>query len=187
MRIHKYILALDFDYTLTIGEHVSRTWADRLAKKLNRLRDMFPLEIFILSVANISHILFSVMNSHSTQLLETFNSMEIVSYDSDNIYRLEHERGETRKQREAMIKKIVPPNYVRNIDPIIAYKKTNYLLRKSKQENIPHSHVFFLDDNNLNIHFAKYHGFQTFLVDNQHKDKNIFTQLDKVRDILKNV
>lgn len=187
MHIAKFLLAIDFDFTMTIDEHLTKSWGDRLSNKLNKLRSMFPLEIFILSVANMSHIFQTIVVSKSTKLLLTVTTMEMVTHESKNLLLINHERGETRKEREEMIRKIVPLKYIHNVDPIIAYKKTQYLLHKSKEEGIPHSHVFFLDDNNLNIHFAKYHGFHTFLVDNQIKDKNVFAQLDKVKDMLKHI
>lgn len=187
MRLHKFLLALDFDFTMTMDEHFTKSWGDRLANKLNRLHTMFPLEMIILSVANMSHIFYTIVMSGSSKLLITTTTMKMITNESKNISTINHQRGENRKEREEMIKKLVPPKFIHNIDPIIAYKKTNYLIQKSKEEGIPHSHVFFLDDNHLNIHFAKYHGFQTFLVDNQDKNKNVFAQLDKVKEILKKI
>jgi hypothetical protein len=187
MHLPKFLLAIDFDFTMTMDEHLTKSWGDRLSKKLIKLRSMFPLEIFILSVANIQHIFQTIVVSKSNELLYTVTTMPIITYEGDNLFLISHDRGETRKEREEMIRKIVPTKYIGTVDPIVAYKKTHYLLRRSKEENIPHSHVFFLDDNHLNIHFARYHGFHTFLVDNQVKEKNIFAQLDKVKDMLKHV
>lgn len=187
MHIPKFLLAIDFDFTMTIDDHITKSWGDRLANKLNKLKTMFPLEIFILSVANMSHIFYTIVMSRSTKLLLTATNINMITHEAKNMFLLNHQRGETKKEREEMIRKIVPHKYINNIDPVIAYKKTHYLIRKSKEEGIPHSHVFFLDDNNLNIQFAKYHGFQTFLVDNRDKEKDVFAQLDKVKEMIRQI
>jgi len=185
MRTKKYILAIDFDGTITRNDRISKSWGDRLAQKLDHLRKTYPIKVYVLSVANVSHIIYTVVMSGSVKLLMTFLHMPLVTNESVDIERIDHNWGESVKTRKQMIKKITKKEDFRNTGYIIAYKKTNYLIRQSTLDNVPHSHIYFLDDNHDNIHFATYYGFRALTVDNSKKNMNIFDRLDLVEEELK--
>lgn len=185
MRSKKYILAIDFDGTMTLKDRMSKSWGDRLARKLEHLKKTYPITICVLSVANISHIIYTVVMSGSVKLLMTFLHLPLVTNESANIQRIDYNWGENLKFRKEMIRKITHKEDYKNTAYIIAYKKTNYLIRQSKLDNVPHSHVFFLDDSHDNIHFATYYGFRALTVDNSKKHLNIFDRLDQVEEELK--
>lgn len=185
MRPKKYILAIDFDGTMTSKDRISKSWGDRLAKKLTHLKKTYPLYMYVLSVANIAHIMSIVIMSGSVELLMTFLHMPLVTNELPDIQRVNHNWGENLRSRKQMIRKLTHKEDYTNIGYIIAYKKINYMIRQSKLDNVPHSHVFFLDDNHDNIHFATYYGFRALAVDNSKKDTNIFDRLDLVEKELK--
>lgn len=185
MRSKKYILAIDFDGTMTTKDRINKTWGDRLAGKLEHLKKTYPIHMYVLSVANISHIIYTVVMSGSVKLLMMFLHMPLITNESIDIERIDHNWGESIKTRKQMIRKITHKEDFRNTGYIIAYKKTNYLIRQSKLENVPHSHIFFLDDNHTNIHFATYYGFQSLIVDNSKKKMDIFERLNHVEEKLK--
>lgn len=185
MRSKKYILAIDFDGTMTHKDRISKSWGDRLARKLDNLKKTYPLKLYVLSVANVSHIIYTVVMSGSVKLLLTFLHLPLVTNEATDIQRIDHNWGESVKTRKQMIKKITHKDDFKNTGYIIAYKKTNYLIRQSKLENVPHSHIYFLDDNHDNIHFASYYGFKALTVDNSKKNMNIFDRLDLVEEELK--
>lgn len=185
MRSKKYILAIDFDGTITHKDRITKSWGDRLARKLDHLKKTYPLKIYVLSVANISHIIYNIVMSGSVKLLLTFLHLPLITNELSDIQRIDHNWGEHLKSRKQMIKKITHKDDFKNMGYIIAYKKTNYLIRQSKHENVPHSHIFFLDDNSDNIHFASYYGFKALIVDNTKKNMNIFDRLDLVGEELK--
>jgi hypothetical protein len=185
MAQEKYFLAIDFDFTITVKDRLTKAWGDKLARKLNHLKNTYPIELFLLSVASMSYILQKVFVSGSSELLKILINIPLITNEDSLITRVDHKWGESVKNRKEMIKKITHTNHFNNIDYIIAYKKTSYLLIKSKLENSPHSHVFFLDDNRDNIRFASYYGFQALLVDNEKKEMSIFDRLDLIEGFLK--
>lgn len=185
MRLHKYLLAIDFDLTMTCGDHINKSWGDRLSKTLRRIKTKYPVSIFILSVASMSHIFQTIVLSGSSQLLLTMLDISMITNETTDVSRVDYNWGETKKERDEMIRKVTHTENTRDIDNIVAYKKTNYLSRKSREEDIPHSHVFFLDDNGYNVRFAHYHGFQAFQVDNKDKEKNIFKRLGMIERFIK--
>lgn len=185
MRITRYFLAIDFDFTITAKDRLTKSWGNRLARKLNHLKILYPIEIFVLSVANISYILQTVIDSGSSELLKIFLNMPLITNEQTLITYVDHNWGESIKLRKEMIQKITHTEKFKDTGYIIACKKTIYLLNKSKIENVPHSHIFFLDDNRDNIRFASYYGFQAFMVDNENKEMNIFDRLDLIEKELK--
>lgn len=189
MHVEKYLLAIDFDMTMTVTHRMSRSWGDRIAKKLKRLKELYPIEIFILSMANMAHIFHTILMSGSSQLLLVLMDTLMITNESKNIARINYDWGEDKKTMNKMIRTIIHTddnNNNQNLDYIIAYKKTNFLIKKSKEEDIPHYHVFFLDDNSCNIRFAHYYGFNAIHVDNHDKQNNIFQQLDRIERFMKN-
>ena len=181
----RYLLALDFDLTITVNDRLNKTRADRLAKRIRKMKQSYPVEIFILSVANFSHILYTVMISGSSMLLKELAEMPVITNETDHLIQIDPSWHEDKKGRKAMIQKITHGHDENDYNKITAYKKTNYLLHKSKEENIPHSHIFFLDDNHYNIAFARYYGFQTWLVNNEKKKEDLFQRLHIVEKLLK--
>lgn len=178
----RFLLALDFDATITIDDHIPKVWGDRLAKKIRQMQSRFPmLDIFILSAANKAHIFQTTSMSGSTGLLLTLMDIPMITNEINPISRINHDWKENSRTRKQMIEKLTHIPYVRNnIEFIVAYKKTNYLIYMSTQMNIPHSHVYLLDDNPSNIHFASYHGFHALSINNHDKYYNIFKRLDEV-------
>lgn len=185
MRVEKYLLAIDFDLTMTVNDHMSKSWGDRLAQRLKHLSGKYPLEIFILSAANIAHIYQTIVLSGSPQLLLATLDMTMITNEAPDITSIDHSWGETRKKRENMIKKITNTENYQDVSLIVASKKTNYLIRRSNEEDIPHSHVFLLDDNSYNVRFANYHGFKAFQVDNNSKTDNIFKRLRQMEEMMR--
>lgn len=185
MRSKKYILAIDFDGTMTLRDHISKSWGDRLARKLAHLTKTYPIHMYVLSVANVMHIIYTVVLSGSVKLLMMFLHLPLATHELTDITRIDHNWGENLNERKQMIRKITHKEDYKNTGYIVAYKKTNYLLRQSKHDNVPHSHIFFLDDNHDNIHFASYYGFRAMTVDNSKKGMNIFDRLDEVEAELK--
>lgn len=181
----RYLLALDFDLTITVKDRLNKSRATRLARTLRRLKQRYDLDVFILSVANFSHILYTVMNSKSTELLKELAEMTVITNETDHLIQIDPRWHEDKKGRKAMIQKITHGHDENDYNKIIAYKKTNYLLYKSKEEKVPHSHIFFLDDNQYNIAFARYYGFQTFMVNNQIRSEDLFERLKLVENLLK--
>lgn len=181
----RYLLALDFDLTITVKDRLNKTRADRIARKIRKLKRLYPIEIFILSVANFSHILYTVMTSGSTKLLKELAEMNVITNETDHLIKIDPKWHEDKKSRKAMIEKITHGHDENDYNKIIAYKKTNYLLHKSKEEGIPHSHIFFLDDNQYNIAFARYYGFHTFIVNNQIRSADLLERLKLVENLLK--
>jgi len=147
MRSKKYFIAIDFDFTITTNDSITRAWGDKLARKLDHLTNTYPVELFILSVANMSYILQKVLVSGSSELLKFFLHVPLVTSEEEDVTRIDHKREENMKNRKEMIKKITHTDNFKDVEYIIAHKKTNYLLLKSKLENTIHSHIFFLDDN----------------------------------------
>lgn len=183
--LSQYLLAIDFDFTITNNDRINKSWGDRLAKRLRHLLEKYYIDIFILSAASISHIFQTIVLSGSSKLLLVILDMNMITHEMSSLAHIDHSWGETtRKKRNDMIHKITNTDNYQNVELIIASKKTNYLIQKSKKEGIPHSHVFFLDDNGVNIRFAKYHGFNAFQVDNKDKKKNIFAQLQHIEKIM---
>ena len=182
MRSNKFILALDFDQTLTMQEgFIPKTWGDRLATAIRRVQRKCPLlEIFVLSAANANHILHLVALSGSNDLVRIMSSIPFVTNENRNLFHLNHEWKETSKGRKEMIEKLAHTTPLENLELIVAYKKTNYLIHKSMETGIPHSHIYLVDDNYHNIRFAKYHGFQTMSVDNHNPSTNIFQRLQEI-------
>ena len=171
MRTNRFILALDFDQTLTMPDGlITKSWGNRLAKAIQRLQRKCPsLDVIVLSAATIEHIHHVVALSGSKNLLAVFRSLVIIANTTDNLLSLYHGQNQ-------MIEQVI----FQNLELMIAYKKTNYLINKSIETGIPQSHIFLLDDNRHNIRIAKRHGFQTMRVDNQHPTINILTRLEQV-------
>lgn len=180
MRLRKYVLVLDFDDTVTFKDHISKSWGDRLAGKLRHIQKTYPIEIYLLSMANISHIIHTLLLSGSVDLLVFFLNVSMIANELTDIQKINYNWGEKMKSRKEMIKKVTHTQDFHNIKHIIAYKKVNYMINHSKLENVPHSHVFFLDDNPDNIHFASYYGFNAFKVDNSKPKTTIFDRLDQI-------
>ena len=171
MPTNRFILALDFDETLTNQDQtITKTWGDRLAKAIQRLQRKCPsLDVCILSAATTDHIRHVVAVSGSNELVAVLRSLVIIANLSKNMFYIQ-------TGHNPFIEQLI----LLNLEWMIAYKKTNYLIRKSTETGIPYSHIFLLDDNRHNIRFAKYYGFQTMRVNNQHPTTNIFTCLTQV-------
>lgn len=185
MRLNRYILAIDFDGTITHHDHISKSWGNRLAKKLDHLRQTYPIDIYILSMANSMHIFELVVMSGSVDLFKMLISLSLVTNDITDLEKLNYNWGESFKARKEMVRKVTHTENFHDTEYIIAYKKTNYMIGHSKVENIPHTHVFFLDDSPANVHFASYYGFQAMKIDNSKPTMTIFDRLDRIEEKLK--
>lgn len=182
----KFLLAIDFDATITIYDDIPKKWGDRLARRIQYLKNTFPmLEICILSAANKTHILYTTYMSGSKALLDMIMGIDMSTNESASIAHINHKWKESSILRKKMIETVTRIPFVRdNIEFIIAYKKTNYLIHRSKKLKIPHDHVFLLDDNLNNIYFASHYGFNALSTNNHDKEHNLFARLNEVEKFI---
>ena len=173
MPTNRFILALDFDETLTKHDgNITKTWGDRLANAIKRLQRKCPsLGVCILSAATTDHIHEVLVDSGSKELIAVLLSIAMITNTTNNMFFIQ-------TGHNPLIEQVI----LQNLEEMIAYKKTNYLINKSMETGIPHSHIFLLDDNRHNIRFAKYYGFQTMRVDNQRPTINILKRLEQVEN-----
>lgn len=188
MLTKKKFLVLDFDQTITSWKDaLTKSSADKLAKILNDLMEKHNVHVIVLSMANKAHILTTVHLSKSKPLLRIFSQIPLVTVENRRkIFEIDRSFGESVKTKNEMIEKVMGKKNILNQDPdcIRAYKKTNYLLRLSREENVPRHDIYFLDDNHYNIHFASHYNFNTYQVVNKPNTKR-FQIMEYLRRIQK--
>lgn len=179
----KYLLVLDFDNTITDwDDSLKKQRADKIARFLLDLVRRFNIDLILLSIANKAHIFSTVQHSNSYLLMEIIENIPLITEETRSIEpKLNFKREESTKNKNQMIMTILnDKSYTNNPEAIRAYKKTNSLQRLSRFHQIHPNSIYFLDDNPINILFAKFFGFNSHQVFNDSAKQNIFSLLKKI-------
>jgi hypothetical protein len=184
------LVVLDFDKTITNWDGtLKKRRADLLAKHLQGMWKKYSLKtIVILSMATKAHILQVVMESRSTSFLELVQKCRFITIENRSMV-IEMDRGysQSHTKKKNMIDVITNRSADTNsMHHIIAYKKANALILVSKYYKVQPHNIFYLDDNEINVLFAGYFGFRSFLVNNKpnHPELHLLQRLKTISNIL---
>ena len=167
-RLPQCMVFIDWDGTMTDHEQkLSKERADRLAVKIKMMKRHCIVKI--LTLATSGWVQTSTEESGSKELVRVLKDVEVIAEDirhpqDQNRLVLNRERAESASRVKLMAKKIRRP--LGQDQALFAYKKTNTLLRMSKEYQMDPRHMYLLDDSEDNVEFAILHDFQAFLVNN---------------------
>lgn len=176
----QFLLVLDFDMVITDWDaSLTRKRADRIAEKLLEIMNVGNTQILILSMANMFHIMETVRRSGSELLMGIIGVVKkIVIDDIRYLTEMDARKGESKKGMHEMVREIMSRSMSilslesplsleekdEKIRVTVAYKKTHALQRLSISSGVPVLNIFFLDDQELNVRFAKHYGFHAIQI-----------------------